>query len=386
MRALVRSLPFLTALTLLLAACAAPAQPAPAPAKSAAPAAAAPAKPAEPAKPAAQPAAPAKTQAPAAAKPAEPAKPAAQAAKPAAPPKKLKIASIPLVNFMPAYLAKELGYFQQEGLDVEIIEMKSGNELSQALISGSVDFITTAIERTMLLQERGQVTKSLVGMLLRSNYAIVVQPTFQGKQGDIKALKGLKLGITGPGSGSDVTLRGVLRDNGLEPDKDVTIVAVGAGPSSVAAMKAKQIDGMITFEPNLAMAFDQGVAKMFLDLRDPAQGGKWAKVANSSIQVTEKWLKENPDTARAIVRAIHKANTTIRTDRATTLKAMQVIFQGMDAKLLEKICATECPAFNSDLNEEIHKAINDAFKGAGQLKGDVPYQTVVAVEFKDLWK
>src|SRR5262249_60061744 len=145
------------------------------------------------------------------------------------------------------YAAEQLGYFKGEGLTAQFSDFEGGAEVTTAMVGGSIDFAGTYVERPMILAEKGFGAKNLVAVLNRNPIFLVVRKNLTAT--DVKSLKGTKLGMTRAGSATDLALRALLRDAGLEPDRDVAVIAVGSSTSAAAALRAGQIDGFMGGEP-----------------------------------------------------------------------------------------------------------------------------------------
>jgi NitT/TauT family transport system substrate-binding protein len=118
-------------------------------------------------------------------------------------------------------------------------------------------------------------------------------------------LKGMKIGVTGPGSASAVGLRMLLGKTSLTPD-DVSIIGVGGGAAAVAAVKAGRIDAIANFDPVISLLQRDGAIKTILDTRKRANldylyGGPFAA---SAFYVDARFAQRNPETVQAFVNAV----------------------------------------------------------------------------------
>lgn len=357
-------------LAILGAACGGPtpaAAPAPAPAKEAA--APAPA----PAKPASQPAAPAQAPAPAAAKPAQMAK--------------VKIGYSPILELLPVFAAKELGHFAQEGIDAELIQFRGGGEITTAMLGRSIDISATTTDRVLVLAEKGQQSKNLVSVINRVLQTVIVRSEFDVKYGDLKALKGRKLGMSSAGSGTDLYLRYYLKQAGLDPEKDVAIIAVGLGAPMVSALETKQIDGANAVEPVTTLAVDvKKIAKPVLESQKDGPGPV-KTMPFLSLSATSAWIDANPEVAKGVIRAQKRANDDIRTNPQKGIDVARKYFENLDPQLAEIIVKKQAPYFRSEITEEEMKAAVQLNKEIGVITKDFPYEAVtVGKDMRDLWK
>lgn len=312
----------LSALALLAAACgggAAPATPAaattaPKTAATTAPAAASPA-----AKTAASPAA--KTAASPAAKTA-----ASPAASPAAatrstPPKqnlgKITIAQPSnSLSFSPIVIAEQLGYFKEEGLEAELVLAGSGSKTAAAVIGGSANIGSSALGDLIGAVAQGQDVKVFGVFTVGSTTGIVVRQSVADEKGvtpqspieqRVQALKGLKLAISTPGSGTDTTLRYVLQKYGVDPERDVEILTTGAVVNSMAAYAQGSADGASLSSPSTETAVVEHGAVNLINTALPNEVPGLSEQANTGFWATGEWLEQNPEQATAALIAIWRA-------------------------------------------------------------------------------
>jgi len=217
----------------------------------------------------------------------------------------IKIGTTPSFIFLPLYAAEQLGYFKAEGITAQFVDFEGGAEVTTAMVGGSIDSGGTMVERPLILAEKGFGAKNLLALENRNPLHLVIRKDHPAKE--VKDLKGARLGMTRAGSGTDLSLRALLKDAGLEPDKDVVVLAVGGVSSANAALKAGQIDGFMGGEPAGAIAVNQlKLARYFVDPR-LGQGPKFLQFMTfPTLQTSDRWIAANPQLAERLVRAIVK--------------------------------------------------------------------------------
>lgn len=214
----------------------------------------------------------------------------------------------PLIYYLPLTIAERNGYFKQEGLDVEIQDFPGGAKALQALLGGSVDIVSGAYEHTISQQAKGQAIQALV---LEGQYSAIVLALPKAKAASYKSpadLKGMKIGVTAPGSSTNMFVNILLAKAGLSPD-DVSIVGVGAGAGAVAIMKRGEIDAISNLDPVIAQLESDGTAVPVVDTRTPkgmqeVYGGAYAA---GCIYAPPDFAQKYPRTAQAVVNAMVKA-------------------------------------------------------------------------------
>ncbi|MEI8153880.1 MAG: ABC transporter substrate-binding protein [Hyphomicrobiales bacterium] len=208
--------------------------------------------------------------------------------------------------FLPVVLAKQLGYFEQAGVSVELQHFNAGSRALESVIGGSADIVAGAYENTVRMQAKGQPMQSIV---LFGRYPQNILGISKANAASYKSpadLKGQKIGITGPGSATQTFLNLILASAGLKPD-DVTPITVGAGAVAVAAMRRQgelyaisNLDLAIT---ELTMAGDIVVA---VDSRN-AEGTRavyGGDYASGSLYAPVGFVQRNPKNAEAIAKAM----------------------------------------------------------------------------------
>jgi len=296
----------------------------------------------------------------------------------------IRIGATPAVTFVVLYAAEHLGYFKAEGLAAQFADFEGGAEVTTAMVGGSIDFAGTYVERPMILAEKGFGAKNLLAILNRTPVFLVVRKTLTAT--DVKGLKGTKLGMTRAGSATDLALRALLRDAGLEPDRDVAVIAVGSSNSAAAAFRAGQIDGFMGGEPGGAVIVHQlKIGRYFIEpLRD--QGPKFLQYMTfPTLQASDRYIQANPQTVERVVRAVSKTQKRLREDPEAGGRVAQKFFPTLDVELLRTVIMLQRASYIPTITEDAVRTVNQFQKQAGVVKGDFAYDRLVAVQFKSSW-
>lgn len=210
--------------------------------------------------------------------------------------------------YLPVNIAQLRGYFRQEGLTVRFDEFRGGSHSLQALLGGSVDFISGAYEHTLYLQAKGQFINAVA---LQNNSFGVVIALSKKRAAAYKSpsdLRGLKFGVTAPGSSSALALGLLMAKAGLTTD-DISVIGVGTGAAAIAAMKSGELDGEANFDPIITKLTSDGDVVPVIDTRrkeglEYLYGGRFA---GSVISTNADFVKHNPATVQAFVNAMVRA-------------------------------------------------------------------------------
>jgi sulfonate transport system substrate-binding protein len=149
---------------------------------------------------------------------------------------RLAVGGKPVIFYLPLTVAERLGYFKDEGLDVEISDFAGGSRALQSLMGGSADVVTGAFDHTIQMLAKQQPVVALVQLGRYPGYVLgVAGPKMQTYKGP-RDLKGMKIGVTAPGSGTHFMALQYMIENGLKAD-DASFIGVGASSTAVAAVK-----------------------------------------------------------------------------------------------------------------------------------------------------
>ena len=206
-------------------------------------------------------------------------------------------------------IAEQLGYFKDEGLDVEIVDFAGGSKSLQAVVGGSADVVSGAYEHTINLQARKQYFTEFVLMGRAPQISVGVSKAKMGSYKSPKDLKGMKIGVSAPGSSTNMVANYVLAQGGLTP-KDASFIGVGTGSGAVAAMRAGQLDAISNTDPIMTMLERSGDIKVIATSRtvkgtEAIFGGP---MPAGSLYAPETFVKQNPNTVQALTNAIVRAN------------------------------------------------------------------------------
>src|SRR5437762_3049248 len=210
-----------------------------------------------------------------------------------------------LFYYLPLTIALQKGYFQSEGLDVEVQDFPGGARALQALLGGSVDVVSGAFEHTITQQAKGQNIEALVR---QGKYAGIGLGMSEAKASTYKSpadLKGIKIGVTAPGSSNNMFVNVLLAKAKLPPDS-VAIIGVGATAGAIAIMKRGEIDAIANLDPVISQLESDGTIVPVVDTRTAkgmhdVYGDAYAA---GCIYVPVEFSKKYPGTSQAIVNAM----------------------------------------------------------------------------------
>jgi NitT/TauT family transport system substrate-binding protein len=214
-----------------------------------------------------------------------------------------------LFYYLPLTVAERKGYFKEEGLEVEIPDFAGGARALQALVGGSADMVSGAYEHTINMAAKKQPIKAVVLQMKYSAMALAMSKERAAKFNGAKDLKGWKVGVTAPGSSTNMFVNNLLAKEGLKPT-DVSIVGVGTGAGAVAALEKGELEALVNLDPVLTQLESTGKFVTLYDTRTEkgmkeVYGGDYMA---SVIYVTDEFVKKNPNTVQAVVNAMVRAD------------------------------------------------------------------------------
>lgn len=163
------------------------------------------------------------------------------------------------VNFVPLWVAKEAGFLKKENLRIELVSIRSSPIAMAALLSGELDMVVGGANPAIALQLQGYKDITLFGGLINTFlFSICSLPGIE----DVSQLKGKKLGVTRFGGSNDFAGRYYLRQRGLDPNKDVTLIQVGSQEDILRALLSKNLDAAVLGYPAVFIAKKNGLREL----------------------------------------------------------------------------------------------------------------------------
>lgn len=218
---------------------------------------------------------------------------------------KLGVGGKPSLYYLTLTLCEQLGYFKEQGLDVEINDFAGGSKSLQSLIGGSVDVVTGAYEHNIRMQAKGQEIRAVIEL---GRYPAINLMVRKGVPYKTPAdLKGMKIGVSAPGSSTQLIAQYVLVKAGLKPD-DASFIGVGLGVAPVAAVKKGEIDALSNTEPANSKLVKDGDVIVVADTTSTEGVNKLLGGPMSAAVLYAKadFIEKNPNTMQALVNAFYK--------------------------------------------------------------------------------
>ncbi len=213
------------------------------------------------------------------------------------------------VSFLTAGVAAKRGFFKDEGLDVEVIRM-AANVSVTALSTGDIDY-TMIFASVVRGAVRGLPMKVVASYMDSSTHTLIARPEFKS----LKDLKGNTLGVSTYGATSDVVARMMFKQGGVDPERDLKIVTLGAERARFAALREGLVEVAVLSPPADSEANKLGFNVL-------ARAYELFKLPFTGLGASTKKLKEKPDEVKRMVKALLRANRFVRQNRDGTIQTM----------------------------------------------------------------
>jgi NitT/TauT family transport system substrate-binding protein len=235
---------------------------------------------------------------------------------------------------LPTEIAKRRGFYQEEGLEVRKIAIRTGIQVA-ALLAGELDYSTVSgIVSSASIQ--GMPLKTVMGWLDKPLHMLIARPGIK----TLADLKGKRIAVSNLNSVPHVAVREALIQAGMNPDKDVTFLALGGSSERVTALAAGSADAS-----PVDLAYIQKTEQMgFTDL---LYLGDAVDIRLGGLGVTQDKIQKNPEQIRRMIRATLKGVRFIRPNKNETLAIMRDYLK-ISGDSVEKIYQYALRSLNED--------------------------------------
>ena len=305
----------------------------------------------------------------------------------------LRIAVPDLVSnsYFPIIAAVEMGFFKQEGFDASVDLLFPIPKTFEALRDGNLEFVVGSAHATLLAFPEWQGAKLLAACGQHTYWFLVIRSDLHPKRGDLSVVKGLRIGAA---PGVNLSLQRMLVAAGIDPEKNnVQIMPIpgAAGPnvsfglSAAKALEEGKLDGFWANGMGCEVALRRGVGAMVLDVRRGDGPAPARDYTFSALVATEKQIREQPESARAAIRALMKAHKALKEDPSHATAVGKKRFPAAEAELIAELVRRDLPYYDPHIPSEKVLSMNRFAQDIGLLTAPVAYEQVVATEFSHLW-
>ncbi|MDB5826230.1 MAG: nitrate transporter substrate-binding protein [Variovorax sp.] len=263
----------------------------------------------------------------------------------------IMVGGINKIIYLPAKLTEALGYFKDEGLNVELQSQPAGVDAENQLIAGAVQGVVGFYDHTIDLQSKGKEIQAIaVFCKVPGEVELVSTKAAAAGFKSMANAKGMTLGVTGLGSSTDFLTRYLADRQGIA-QKDYSLLPVGAGNTFVAAMKQDRIQAGMTTEPTISEMLKSGDAKVLVDLRtekdtSAALGGLYPA---ASFYVQNTWAESHKEQASKLAHAFARTMEYLHTHSAEEIaEKVPRDYYGSDKALYVQALGSSLAMFTTD--------------------------------------
>ena len=215
------------------------------------------------------------------------------------------------ITVLPLRIAQVKGFFRDEGLEPEIIQMRAGVTVT-ALTTGDIDY-GAPLDSIVRASARGQPLKGFLSFVNKPMHYLVSRTEFNS----VRELRGKTFAISSFGSSEQYTTNAILRAHGLDPDKkDVQVVALGDSPVRLEALRRGIVDATVVLIPHVIVAGNLGFKIL-------AHAGDFIELSTPGVGTTDKLLRERPDQVKRVVRAALRGLLFLTQNRDESIRIMK---------------------------------------------------------------
>jgi len=289
-------------------------------------------------------------------------------------------------SYFPAIAAIELGFFREEGLDVELELLFPVNKTYEALRDGAIDFVAGSAHSALAAFPEWKGVKLLCAQAQGMYWFLIMRKDLGARRGDIEAVKGRRIGAA---PWVEMGLRGLLMEAGIDIERDKVSIApvpgaVGAtvnfGLTAAKALEDGKIDGFWANGMGAEVAIRSGAGTMVLDARRGDGPKPCFNYTMASIATSDRLLEKAPHVAAATVRALDKTHAALKQDVSLAAKIGRKLFPPAEAELIADLIERDLPYYTTGISRDFVAGMNRFARKMGILSGDVPYEAIVAPE------
>jgi ABC-type nitrate/sulfonate/bicarbonate transport system substrate-binding protein len=294
-------------------------------------------------------------------------------------------------SYFPAIAAAQLGFFRQEGLNVEVELVFPVDKAYAALRDGAVDFVGGSAHSALAAFPEWQGVKLLCAQAQGMYWFLVMHKDLGVKRGDVAGVKGRSIGAA---PWVEMGLRGLLASAGIDLVGDAVKIApvpgalaagVNFGVTAAKALEERKIDGFWANGMGAEVAVRRGVGTVVLDVRRGDGPKQCFNYTMASIATADRLIERSPEIAAAAVRAIVKTQAALKNDVSLATGVGRKLFPPEEAELIAELIRRDLPYYDAKITPEFVAGMSRFAREMGILKGDVPYEQVVAARFVELW-
>jgi ABC-type nitrate/sulfonate/bicarbonate transport system substrate-binding protein len=307
-------------------------------------------------------------------------------------PAKIAVPDFVSNSYFPAIAAIELGCFAKHGLDANYELIFPNYKAFEALSEDRIDFVAGPAHAVLSAFPQWRGAKLIAALAQGMYWLLVMRADLPVEPGDINCVRGRTIGAAPL---VDQGLKRMLIESGIDLEHDkVRVVGVpGADAAGVSfgiaaaqALAAGQLDGFWANAMGAENAVRQGVGRVVLDVRR-GLGPAFAFHYTMPVLVTsDRVIARDCEVVANAVRAVVDAQKALKANITLATKVGRAVFPPAEAELIAATVERDLPYYDAAISEMAVAGINQFATAIGLLSGPVPFEKVVALQFREQWK
>ncbi|MFK7957052.1 MAG: ABC transporter substrate-binding protein [Lysobacterales bacterium] len=306
----------------------------------------------------------------------------------------MKIAIPDLISnsYFPAAAAVELGFFKDEGLDMELELIFPVDRTLEVMRDGGIDFVGGAAHSVPHAFPGWKGAKILASLAQGMYWFLIMRSDIDVAHGDISCVKGRTIGAAPL---VDLGLKQLLVESGIDLDKDAVNIAPvpGAflgdsknfGVAAAKALEAGLIDGFWANGMGAEVAIRSGAGTMVLDARRGDGPSTAFNYTMPALITTDRLIAETPDVARAAIRAIKKTHAALKKDINRATEVGRKLFPAEEAELIAKVVARDLEYYDVAVSRAFVAGMSQFSLAQGLTTSEISYDQVINADLISEW-
>ena len=295
-------------------------------------------------------------------------------------------------SYFAAAAAVELGFFKEEGLDMELELIFPVDRTLEVLRDGDIQFVGGSAHSTPHAFPEWEGGKLLASLAQGMYWFLILRTDLNAKKGDIEAVKGLNIGAAPL---VDLGLKQLLIEAGINLEKEEVNIApvpgafqgdnVNFGVTAAKALEEGKIDGFWANGMGAEVAVRRGAGTMVIDARRGDGPPGAFNYTMPALITSQQMIDDDPDACAAAIRALVKTHQALKENLGLATDVGKKLFPTEEAGLIADVVERDLPFYSAVITEEFVKGMNKFQKNVGLVRGDFAFEEVVAIQFMEHW-
>lgn len=281
------------------------------------------------------------------------------------------------IFYAPAYAAISKGYFEEEGIKIDLTLASGADKVTAAVLSGDVDIGFCGSEATIYVYNSGEkdYLVNFARLTKRDGSFLVSRKKYDNFT--LEDLKGKTVIGGRKGGMPEMTFEWALKENGIDPKKDLTIDTSVAFAAMEGAFIGGNADFVTLFEPNATSVEKQGLGYVV------GYVGQWGgEVPYTAYNAKKSYIKENPEVIEKFTKAVNKGLEYVQnTDSSIVAKDIQEFFPELSlddlTAIIERYKINNAWPSSTDISKEDFNHIQEIMINSGELDKKTPYEKLI---------